>query len=64
MSVDEYVKTIKKEQDPQKVIELWSSAIDAKENSGLTIKDLMFIHKKCNKEITQAALQIESINFE
>jgi|TARA_Y100000310_G_scaffold128529_1_gene127722 hypothetical protein len=66
MLTSEFIKAIKKERDPKKVVELWSLAFEEAEheNSEMTLKDLMYIHKECNKEITQAALLIETIDFE
>ena len=64
MQKEDFIKAIKKERDPKKIVELWSLASEEHENSEMTLKDLMFIHKECNREITQAALLIETIDFE
>tara|TARA_Y100000034_G_scaffold136928_1_gene217262 strand:- start:4618 stop:4881 length:264 start_codon:yes stop_codon:yes gene_type:complete len=62
--VEKYVAAIKNEKDPKKVIELWSKATKAEKNPDLTLKDIVSIHKECSKEITTAALSLDSVDFE
>ena len=54
----------KEEKDPKKIIELWSKVTKTEKNIGLALKDIVLIHKECCKEITTAALSLESVDFE
>ena len=63
-TVENFIQAIKNEKDPEKVIKLWSSATKAENNSNLTLKDIILIHETCNKEITNAALSLGTIDFE
>tara|TARA_R110000765_G_scaffold129297_8_gene227677 strand:+ start:2086 stop:2289 length:204 start_codon:yes stop_codon:yes gene_type:complete len=62
--VEKYVTAIKSEKDPKKIIELWSKVTKTEKNIGLALKDIVLIHKECCKEITTAALSLESVDFE
>lgn len=62
-SVDEFIKQIKNEKDPRKIVELWSEATRKKEHSGLTLKEIVVLHKNCAKEITKAASIVEKENI-
>ena len=62
--VENFIQAIKNEKDPQKVIEIWSLATKTKNNPNLTLKDIILIHETCNKEITNAALSLGTIDFE
>ncbi len=62
--VEKYVKAIKNEKDPKKVIEIWSIATKTEQNPNLSLKDIVSIHKECGKEITAAALSLDTVDFE
>ena len=62
--VEKYVKAIKNEKDPKKIIELWSIATKSEENKNLSLKDIVKIHKECSREITAAALSLDTKDFE
>ncbi len=62
--VEKYVTAIKNEKDPKKIIELWSKATKTEKNPGLTLKDIVLIHRECSKEITIAARSLDSTDFE
>ena len=47
--VEKYVKAIKSEKDPKKVIELWSTATKTEKNPNLSLKDIVSIHKCFSK---------------
>lgn len=57
--VEQYVKQIKNEKDPKKIIEIWGKATKNEDNKNLSLSDIVSIHKECSKEITAAALTLE-----
>lgn len=62
--VDEYVRAIKNEKDPKKIIEIWSRATRSNKKPKLSLKEIVSIHKKCSKEIAAAALLLEKKDYE
>jgi len=62
--VEKYVKLIKNEKDPKKIIEIWGKATKTEDNKNLSLNDIVSIHKQCSKEITAAALTLDKPEFE
>ena len=62
--VEKYVKAIKSEKDPKKVIEIWGKATKTEDDKNLSLNDIVSIHKQCSKEITAAALTLDTPSYE
>tara|TARA_Y100000310_G_C20333903_1_gene646557 strand:- start:522 stop:716 length:195 start_codon:yes stop_codon:yes gene_type:complete len=57
--VKKIINGIFNEEDPQKVINLWTSINDTEGDTKLTLEELIMIHKKCGEKIINAANSIK-----
>jgi hypothetical protein len=55
MTVEQYIKAIKAAADSNEILLLWSQVAN---ETGMTIHDIISVHRSCGDLVTDAALEI------
>ena len=61
MTVEQYIEAIKDASDSNEVLNLWSQVAN---ETGMTIHDIISVHRSCGDIVTDAALEIRKRNNE